>query len=112
MTEFKAGQRVRVEWEGVVERQSSETILVVQASEGHSLFIDPTKDIKVTLLDPPGWPPRVGDIWEADGKEWFGWKSNAGTVGLKADNGYVRGSGNGWSDFKALNPVLVRRRGQ
>lgn len=111
MSEYKYGQRVRIEWEGVVERQSSETILVVQASEGHSLFIDPTKDIKITLLDPPGWPPQVGDIWEADGMEWFGRESiipGKGVVMIPADGLEVLEAGH----FRPRNPVLVRRRGQ
>lgn len=114
--EFKTGQRVKVEYEGTVQGAGTTRISVLPDGGGYRM-IDLTKN-KVTLLDPPDWPPEAGDIWEtSDGcraEEWFAVTGLiSGGIFMQPDNGE-----DGWSlksnaeRFKALNPVLVRRRGQ
>jgi hypothetical protein len=117
MTDYKVGQRVHVEFEGVItDLESKDCCLKVETAQGfnHYVYVDkwdgPQADTgaKVTLADPENWPPQVGDIWEAAGKEYFavvGW----GIVALvPAEDGRAQDL----KPFKTLNPVLVRRRGQ
>lgn len=118
MQEFKKGQRVKVEYEGVVDWFDGEAL---QLSRDDSRKVSrlvrvDTFNTKVTLLDPADWPPQVGDIWEAEGKEYYGRECRTAMepgvyVGAihAAGRDYMPGQLDG---FKALNPVLVRRRGQ
>jgi hypothetical protein len=118
MTEYKKGQRVRVEYEGTIETvlkgsDGPQTALYVHVYGAHkdkSNYVYP-KHAKVTLLDPPDWPPQVGDIWEAEGREWFcAYSPKYGEDRMVPENSGTRTLPLG--SFKALNPVLVRRRGQ
>jgi len=114
MTEFKEGQRVKVEYEGVIVavHHEPELVYIIQRG-GRNAWIYP-KFSTITPLDPPDWPPQAGDIWEADGGEFLARKSMAGRdaiVCIPVDdihNHYAMDT----EPFKALNPVLVRRRGQ
>lgn len=113
---YKKGQRVKVELEGEIRNPDSYNgcawIVAGDGEYSHYVYLDSsTAGVKVTLADPEDWPPQVGDIWEADGKEWFVRKntdSRVRVVFVSEDNDMRVELEN----FKALNPVLVRRRGQ
>ena len=118
MTEYKVGQRVKVEFEGTIqELESKDSCLRVVTDRGYNHYVyvaerngDQTDTgAKVTLADPKDWPPRVGDIWEAEGEEWFAREGNIIEIYLVSTR---PNRSNDVDDFKALNPVLVRRRGQ
>lgn len=109
MSEFKRGQRVHVEFDGVVTAEGNTGVYV--KPDGKYLGVGWVPDVTVTPLEPPSWPPQVGDIWEADGREWFA------RINLDHKNKTVMVSEIGrlhfnLDTFKALNPALVRRRGQ
>lgn len=121
MNEFKEGQRVKVEYEGTVAPCGGGMDAVIKSKDApydDRLYLLDLAGIKVTLLDPPDWPPRVGDIWEAEGREYYVCGSSVkGGVIIEPFN--VTNPGSKWQyadelldDFKALNPTLVRRRGQ
>jgi hypothetical protein len=114
MSEFKAGQRVKVEYEATIQSAGSHSLYVCRDDRA-SYWIDPAK-FKVTVLDPPDWPPQVGDIWATkDGekpvKEWFARhnRSDSRQIVMTAEDGKVFFD---LEPFKTLNPVLVRRRGE
>jgi hypothetical protein len=116
MTEYRKGQRVKVEFEGTVACVFQDGIHLgvyqdgaISMGSGISVLIPATS---ITLLDPPDWPPQEGDIWEAEGREYFV-RANADydckdrTVQVREDGRLVYRL----DDFKALNPTPVRRRG-
>lgn len=108
MTEYKKGQRVKVEFEAEVSSLvgGSDACVLVNGDWHHWLY--PT-GLKVTVLDPTGWPPQVGDVWKGNGLEWFATGDDHVTPEVDCD-----GEAAAWhvSDFRDLNPYLVRRRGE
>ena len=116
MAVLKAGTKIHVEFDGVVVDEhlySESTQLVVDAQNYHHyLFLNKLLNWQVfTVVEPTDWEkhggPQVGDIWEADGKEFIVF----GTDLISQIDGY-EGCVPFLSDrFKALNPRLVRRRG-
>jgi len=106
MTEFKKGQRVHVEYVGVIQDTHPELLWVHPDDPDVGAFSVPVK--AVTLADPKDWPPQVGDIWEGRGMEWFARKGELSDNMILAPE---RGDDD-WTqqEFKALNPILVRRR--
>jgi hypothetical protein len=131
MTEFKRDQRVRVTIETKVERVYGDgriTFYVPPAGAGRYLTVDTVDDtlgVTVEVMDPPNWPPQVGDVWEADGLDFYV-RQYQGARGRIAIEPFERDSRpavrytdsvaaverDSLDSFKALNPVLVRRRGQ
>jgi hypothetical protein len=116
MTEFKKGQRVRVEFEGIVDWFDGEVLQLSSdiPRESHRLVKVDTFNTKVTPAGPADWPPQVGDIWEAEGEEYYACDDAFGD-GIRVesfDYGKHSESYKNLDPFKALNPVLVRRRGQ
>lgn len=133
MAEYKRGQRLRVTLDLVVEDQASglpgNTITGLRAVGGtgdgpnyHAIDLN-APFAKVEILDPANWPPQVGDIWEAGGREYFARLSGQQSIWLivsdchaaaMADNqpDYYENVPGSLDAFKALNPVLARRRGQ
>ena len=125
MSRFKKGERVRVVIEGEVNTYSKggglyEAIYVTTGNgyECHYVLLgiagSPKGTVSVERLDPAGWPPQVGDIWEADGREYCVQKW---PLGAKVRVSSFDAPDTYWyaielEGFKALNPVLVRRRGQ
>jgi hypothetical protein len=105
MTEYQKGQRVKVELEGTIQ-SLDEAGMYVAADEdktyAHFVWVD---HATIIPLDPPDWPPQPGDIWEADGEEWFA-RQNINTAVMAPAAGQARPLD--W--FKDRNPVLVRRR--
>ena len=61
MTEYKKGQRVKVEFEGVVNYTFRDSF------RPHALdYVDPDGGFTITLLDPQDWPPQMGDIYPGE----------------------------------------------
>jgi hypothetical protein len=120
MGRFKKGERVRVVIEGSVKTYNEaggvEALYVTTGNgiDTHYVHLgiagSPMGTVSVESLDPANWPPQVGDIWEAEGREWFAQSSLSRGVVLRGeDTGYAALE---LDRFKGLNPVLVRRRGQ
>jgi hypothetical protein len=106
---FTKGQRVHVEFDGVIAVNAKHSAYVDSGNE--TRWVD-HKDM--TPLDPENWPPQVGDIWEVDGKECY---VRAHTCRASLVISSFDGTGDCWYDsdfdnFKSLSPTLVRRRGQ
>lgn len=121
MSEFKNGQRVKVELEGkIIDTYSHDACVKILDDDtesggwNHYVYLM-SPAVKVTPAGPAGWPPQVGDIWATrDGfgpvGEWFCQSSRMhGFVMRSEDTSNTRVV---LDEFKALNPVLVRRRGQ
>lgn len=115
MNEFKKGQRVHVEFDAEIVSVGN-TCLVVHHG-GHNSWVSPSTT-KVTLANPVDWPPQVGDIWEAEGQEYYAeeWKRDSLTVQpfSHRDSNFAYSDREEYAkslnDFKALSPTLVRRR--
>jgi hypothetical protein len=115
MTEYRKGQRVKVQFEGVIIK-GSEASNYVTVGQLDGQFGLPHGDRvtvhceMVTRLEPENWPPQVGDVWTANGLEWFARQHLAGGIAAMVPEDGAPA----WdvSQFKHLGPVLVRRRGQ
>ncbi|TVZ01247.1 hypothetical protein EAS64_33755 [Trebonia kvetii] len=111
---FKAGQRVHVEYDGeVVFVSGAFALFEVKGPDGRNHTYG--EGVTITLADPENWPPQAGDIWEAEGMEYF---IRAAARGLIASPQSTTLSAFPlWDEtvndraFLDLNPVLVRRRG-
>jgi hypothetical protein len=106
MTEYQKGQRVKVELEGTVQSLDGAGLYVAADKDktyAHWVWVD---HATITPLDPADWPPQPGDIWEADGEEWFTRKTIV-AMSMVPTIGQSRSLD--W--FKDRNPALVRRRG-
>jgi hypothetical protein len=118
MTEFRVGQRVKVSavFEGELRCINGDgTVDVLPDSQaGEYLGRDVEYSIQsefVTLADPENWPPQLGDIWAVGDKEWFARYSALTPVYLEAADPYQKCYAEySFDQFKALNPVLVRRK--
>ena len=66
--------------------------------------------------DTADWPPQAGDIWEAEGMEYYGqdWNGLVLQPTVATENNYAYGVNKSYvrslDDFKSLRPRLVRRR--
>lgn len=138
MTEFKEGDRVKftaeitAEVKGVPYKGGGDTFTLKitggkigdrkvmfwdYSTGGTGIYLDAAA---VERVDPENWPPRKGDVWEADGDEWFArTNSSEGVFLVPAASGgpigayYSRSLPSRKHDFeafKALNPVLAHRR--
>ena len=115
---FRPGQRVHVEFDAEVASKQPYTTLVHLYSNSGALLVVNAKD--VTPLDPENWPPQIGDIWEANGREYFARSHRGNDLWLVLDGFETRefySDAPGYStshktldQFKALNPTLARRR--
>lgn len=104
MSEFKVGQRVKIELEGEITYvyNGPPRVSVIDDHGG----VTQVNAEWVTLADPKDWPPQMGDIWEAEGREWF-CRFVAGIPGMIPEDS---GTCLELPSLKALSPVLVRRR--
>jgi hypothetical protein len=109
------GTRVHVEFDGVVHKGYGDVHpLHVAVSDGGSLHHLHLMSDNVTVIPPADWPPQIGDIWEADGHEYYV-RQHCFDTERYAVEGFNQETGSysdDLDDFKALNPVLIRRRGQ
>jgi hypothetical protein len=114
---YRDGERVKVVIEGtilnVTDDGARETIYVTTGAgathPGHRVYIGIAGSdkgvVSITRLDPANWPPQAGDIWKGNGLEWFATSDGHLTPDTGEEDWHV-------SDFKNLNPYLVRRRGE
>lgn len=130
----KKGNRVRVTFEAVVydekvTRHASCHQLHTDGAFSHFVYMaDPNVKVERIFKDAPYWPPVVGDIWEADGVEFFARRNRgyvdpkhvvmtAATGNPKTNSDYYYqdaeipyGYGkNTLEDFKDLEPRIVRK---
>ena len=120
MTELTKGQRVHVEFDGVITSRDGIFVYDVRSHDGADMAIN---SAYITPLDPGNWPPQVGDVWEADGTEYYVRENRSrgllGTIvvdrfareGRVFSESRLNGTAN-LNTFKSLSPTLVRRRGQ
>lgn len=130
MTSFNVGDKVHVEFDAVVtengtsgrDRMFTQTLKEVTDKPGyvgtvHYVYLH-EDNATVVEAEPASWPPQIGDVWEANGDEYFVYNAIfggatvfpfAGTSPLEfySNDSY---SDNSLDDFKALKPKLVRRR--
>jgi hypothetical protein len=134
---FRPGDKVRVEFEGVVEEPSwhdgrdmfgvlRDNCAVengehfgfyhVRDANGiiHMVWRRYTDEGNViTRTAPRDWPPEAGDVWETgDGKTWFARKNTirSGEVVLISDSGSDSYYQSQTDDFKAMKPRLLHRK--
>jgi hypothetical protein len=120
------GTRVSVTFEATVVRGRAEGGMtsVLNAETGRVNYVDPSQ---VTQLDPDHWPPQVGDIWEARGREYIIRHPHSVSASsrarlraeandpylivspLDADAPTLHGR---FDELRAASPVLIRRRAQ
>lgn len=116
MSEYRKGQRVHIELEGeIAAMEKAYSLLEIRSDDGGEYCITTNSAFKVTLADPKDWPPQVGDIWLADGKEYYVRQNQASSrhesvIGPFDITGEVEYYQDSHGQFKALSPVLVRRR--
>ena len=116
---YKIGDRVRVEFEGLVTCTDVTFLgrfghsVEVTRSNGYRHSVKP-EDVK-EVLGPENWPPQIGDIWEADGTEYFIRRNTVeeDEVVIVPDYDSVSAIYTDEIDyFKSLKPTLVRRKSQ
>lgn len=119
---FAEGQRVRVEFDCNY-AYDDDGWVVVRTPDGYLQKIWPASFADyATPVAPAKWPPRIGDIWEANGAEYYA-RENTCSVGTVVLDRFDRDEDDdsevfyevnrGELDaFKALNPRLIRRRGE
>src|ERR1019366_10345025 len=112
---FVKGQRVHVEFDGVIDLPCTNSAYV---TSGNTTRWVSHKDI--TPLDPENWPPQVGDIWEAEGTEYYVRENRSRGLldtivvdrfareGRVFSESRLNGTAN-LNTFKSLSPTLVRR---
>jgi hypothetical protein len=120
----KTGDRVHIEFDGTLKsdciivndpRPGGEgDVAVYQVNDDnenciHYIYLDAGIYRKA---DPKDWPPETGDVWEAEGHEYF---ARPNTV-CRGEFSLIGDHGDGFygkaevEKFKALSPRLVRRR--
>ena len=112
MTEYKRGQRLKVTME-VTYRNRRVLWHSAITQDGGVLYFKEGDGVTVEVMGAADWPPQAGDVWEADGTQWFcrnrGSDSNPGSHWMVPVRSQV---GMSVDELKDLNPVLVWRRGQ
>lgn len=72
MTQLKPGDSVTVTYTGTIERISpSGYRYVVMDSQDDRHYYSRGADVRLELLEPANWPPQAGDVWAAEGKQYF-----------------------------------------
>lgn len=142
-TEFKPGTRVHVEFDAIVEEPGeydyikpgygaySESrygdgygFIKVRDTESeiyHYVWVGSRVGAPLIIVHQSDWEKhggaQVGDIWEANGHEYFVYLSFDTPTAYPVDGTYfttdrtVASYSGDFAEFKALNPRLVRRRG-
>ena len=123
MSEIKPGTRVHVEFDGQVESSVYGGVAVKTKTGQFGGYTALVPIEAVTVIEPTDWEKyggaRVGDIWEAAGKEFFV-QDYGGCVPIAVSDTFYGAGGRSYSldrnsatldEFKELNPRLVRRRG-
>lgn len=121
MTEFKKGDKVKVkgtEFAGTVTDVywSNQRVDIEPVVGGIQARVVGLPAEWLQLAEPYSWPPQVGDIWVTADEAEFYVVSHGLRVWarpMRAEEGltYDVGDSKELERFKALEPVLVRRRG-
>lgn len=115
MEKFVKGQRVKATITGEIYRVEGDGIYI---QNNHTrLYLNPDYDTwDVEVLEPVNWPPEPGDVWEANGYDYVVFKHGSlNSVQVERSDG-VDVFNSSWksktfNSFKALNPILVYRKG-
>lgn len=136
---FNKGDRVHVEFDGEInETRSGEDAEYIPEGQGqydnygdwgfvevrddtgtiHLIWVNGDRDFGpevIEAVEPSNWPPRAGDIWSAEDKEYFVIDSAGARVSfahnVKTDSGTVYATSNmSLVLFAAIEPELIRRR--
>lgn len=107
MSELKIGDKVKVSYTGTVRRATSDLTQVVDDGGGwHAYRI--SAGVQLEKLSPAHWPPRVGDVWEADGRVYFIRDTSAFVLlALDAQSHHTLGV----PELAKLSPELRYRKG-
>jgi len=113
---YKVGDKITVTFTGKICEMGSHDMCAKVTDDGecsfnHYVYLD-SPAVEVTRADPANWPPQVGDIWEAEGQEYYVRSSRRYHDGVfigsyAAENDYMNYQ---LDKFKELNPKLIRRR--
>lgn len=106
MSKFRKGQRVHVEFDGVVCGVDEDGWLAVENGLYiHQIWHDDTGRV-VSVADPEFWPPTLGEVWAAENGDLYFAQSSAAVekVLLRAARHFAAYY---VDDFKALNPRRV-----
>ena len=120
LSEIKPRMRVKVTIEGTVLAVTDDDIRIV-SYDGYVREIEYSGSTVFTVSEPEGWGPELGDVWEADSKDYYVVSSLSKSLSISPfDNGtgycsYYRSNNpkeypNSFDAFLKLNPKLVRRR--
>jgi hypothetical protein len=120
LSEITPKMRVKVTIEGTVLAAVNDDIRIV-SYDGIVRDIEYSGSTIFTVAEPEGWGPELGDVWEADSKDYYVVSSLSNSMTITPfDNGmgycsYYRSDNpkeypNSFDAFLKLNPKLVRRR--
>lgn len=116
---FVKGDVAHVEFDGTVVNPDNDydgfyNMVQIKDSDGLTHFVYLNSNA-IVRTGPAWWPPQAGDIWEADGGEYYVRNrsiNGPSFVVCPFDAGAESTSyTDGLGEFKALNPTLIRRRG-
>jgi hypothetical protein len=118
LSEIKPKMRVKVTIEGTVKVIDGDEIYL-KSDDGYVSEITYSGSTVFTVAEPEGWGPQPGDVWEADGKDYYVSEISPGTLyiasfGGKSYSYYCNNNSKNYprtfDAFLKLNPKLVRRR--
>lgn len=123
MADLKVGDKVHVEFDGVVNEEpvswGDGRLSMTVRIQTPDLYVHDIchSSAVITRTDPLNWPPQLGDVWEAGAHDYtvrkHSWSESVVVTPMEGGNAYSEE----YSDkrcrldaFKALKPVLARRR--
>jgi hypothetical protein len=105
----KKGQRITVQFSGIVTAEADPRFRVTDADGHEHLFWPGSRSVNYVVEDPDFWPPQVGDVWKTDTGLYYARKSVVGESVLLWP---FRSSGSvAASKFIQSSPVLAFRDG-
>lgn len=118
MGEPQIGKYYRITLEGHVSSTNTRRLTEVKSDTGSLHFIETgAEDVTWELVEDhvPNWPPQVGDVWEANGVEYYARRhASHDSAVLQPFNGigsyYRIHLPSDRVEFKALKPTLKYRR--
>lgn len=115
MTEYRIGDRITVTFTGTIKSFDGYCGCAnIREDNGHNHYVFlGSPDVEGTRVNPDNWPPQAGDIWEAEGNEYYVRQSRRqfaepfiGSCNPD-DPPFLHSE---FDRFKELNPRLIRRR--
>ena len=107
--QLRKGDRVRITGTLDDDFDGVNLSLLVDGCKRRSV-IYPVSPEGIEIIEPEGWPPRMGDVWRTGSTEYFVIDIPALGLVLQSDDGLSRYRKDGLSAFRARHPELVRRR--